>query len=306
MDLDQLELLPGAQGGSQGVAGKAMMYLRLAEYKATTPQFWVILLVPWGSFVLSLCLFSYESMRVPYVCGAVDVGILVLAGGYLLWSYATATDTKGLIAPTVAISCLIAIAFGTFLGVYNYDTYAIFPQFYQNTRKYTNVVSSESSGAISDAGRIIFNPLTRVDVNKSIGYISERGTYYCVAPIMDPSKQPRIQYWAAGIGCCTAKGGFRCDAARNAKAGAGVRVFDNNGWFEPSRFSYYDKARLKAEAEYYMQSVGEPMFVRWVEKDNLDFLYNYYRSRALIFVICFTILFFFLFGLYAVILWKPQ
>merc|ERR1719498_1583253 len=93
--------------------------------------------------------------------------------------------------------------------------------------------------------------------------------------------QPRIQYWAADIDCCSESGEFTCDAATNSLAQGGIVVFDNNGWFTPARYPFYQKAREKAEATHLLESVGEPIFVRWVEKDNLEMLSNFYSNRAI-------------------------
>lgn len=303
MDLDRLELLQG-QGSTGGTGEKLREWLVQAQYKAQTPQFWTVLLVCWATFMFNFLMFTYSFMERPYVCWSAGLLLLVLAAAYLVYD-TMANPKRGIMSLPIFAGCFVAVAFGSFLGLYNYDTYAIFPQFYHNTRKYTNVVSSEPSAAISDAGKIIFNHQARVDVDKSVGFISETGNLYCVAPIMDPANQPRIEYWAAGIDCCTAVGGFKCDAASNPKAGGGVRIFDNNGFFADSRFKWYEKARAKAEGEFSLQSVGDPLFVRWVEKNDLDYLQNYYRLRATIFTAFFTALFFFLFGLFSLLMWKP-
>lgn len=304
MDLDQPGLLLPGQGGTSGTASKFVAFFGQARYKAGTPQFWTVLLVCWATFMFTFLMFTYSFMERPYVCWSVGLLLFVLAVAYLVYD-TMVNPRRGIMSLPICVGCFVAVAFGSFLGLYNYDTYAIFPQFYHNTRKYTNVVSSEPSAAISDAGKILFNFQSYVDVDKSVGFISETGNLYCVAPVMDPSNQPRIEYWAAGIDCCTAVGGFKCDAANNPKAGGGVRIFDNNGWFADSRFKWYEKARAKAEGEFGMQSVGSPLFVRWVEKKNLDYLEDYYRLRATIFTTCFIVLFFFLFSLFSLLMWKP-
>merc|ERR1719421_1069169 len=120
---------------------------------------------------------------------------------------------------------------------------------------------------------------------------------------MDPMMQPRIQYWAAGIDCCSESGEFTCDAATNSLAQGGVVVFDNNGWFAPARYPFYQKARGKAEAEHVLESVGNPLFVRWVEKDNLNYLQDYYHNRALGYVIGLLVVFLILSAVLSFAMW---
>lgn len=252
--------------------------LRKAMFIATTPTFWIVFMGTFLVFLTTLLLFTYCYMKLPFLCWSFTFLTLVFIAVAVAYHFLA---QQGAYTVSLSTGCFIAVCLGTFLGLYCYDTAAIFPMFYNNARKYTNVVSSEASAAIADAGKITFNAQTKVDVNKSVGYTAEDGMVYCVAPVTDPSKQPRIEYWAAGINCCSQAGNFNCDAAANPAAQGGVVVFDNNGWFSASRFPFYQKARAKAEATYMLQSVGDPIYVRWVEKDDLDYLHNYYAHRAL-------------------------
>jgi hypothetical protein len=276
---------------------------RKAAFIVRTPTFWAVFMGTWLTFLTTLLLFTYGYMRMPMVCWAFSFFVMVLIGVALAYHFLA---SRGQMTVSLSIGCLIAVILGTILGLYCYDTGAIFPMFYYNARKYTNVVSSEPSAAIADAGKITFNQQTRVAVNKSVGFTAENGMVFCVAPVMDASKQPRIEYWAAGIDCCSAAGEFHCDAANNPSAQGGVVVFDNNGWFFPSRFPYYQKARAKAEAVYMLQSVGEPIFVRWVEKSNLDYLRNYYATRSIVNVIGMSVIMLILSALLSFGLWQPR
>eukprot|EP00747_Dinoflagellata_sp_TGD_P186553 gnl/TRDRNA2_/TRDRNA2_43627_c0_seq1.p1 gnl/TRDRNA2_/TRDRNA2_43627_c0~~gnl/TRDRNA2_/TRDRNA2_43627_c0_seq1.p1 ORF type:complete len:213 (+),score=50.47 gnl/TRDRNA2_/TRDRNA2_43627_c0_seq1:3-641(+) len=185
------------------------------------------------------------------------------------------------------MTCLLASIIGTVIGLYVFDTYAIFPAFYTNARKYTNVVPSEPAAAVADAGKLIFSSSSKVLTGKAMSYVGENGVQYCVAPISDGTASfgcngVRVQYWAAGMDCCE-KGSFTCDAAESSDAFGGIAVFDNFGYFKASRHDFYEKARKKAEAEYQMSSIEEPMFVRWVKEADLDFLEDSYRQTAITF-----------------------
>jgi hypothetical protein len=282
---------------------KMQVALRKAKIIAVTPMFLEVFFGTWLCFVITVVLFTYGYMNHSTLCWAWMATVLFFIILAVSWHLFARPGQK--IVP-LSTGCFIALLLGTILGLYNYDTAAIFPMFYHHSRKYTNVVSSEPSAAVADAGKIVFNRDTRVVVEKSAGYTREDGTIYCVAPIMDPSNQPRIEYWAAGIGCCEQTGHFDCDQSTNTLAQGGVVVFDNNAWFAPARYPFYQKARAKAEAQYGIQSVGEPLFVRWVEKDNLDMLENMYGNRAMVTIIIFLFLWMIMSAALSFAMWQPR
>jgi len=278
-------------------------YIQHAKYVCTTHNFWLVTLTTWITFVGTLILWTYGYLEIERWCWTWSVFAIVACLLAIAYHF---KGGSGLVVLPIAVGCLIAIVCGSVLGFYNYDMYAIFPAFYDNARKYTNVVASEPSAAVADAGKLEFNPQTHVEVSKSVGYKRENGDMYCVAPIYDPGAQPRIEYWAAGVNCCSAKGDFSCDAAQNKEAGGGVVVFDNHGYFAPSTYPFYQMARAKAEAEYFLQSVAEPVYVRWVERDNLNYLHDHYRNKAFTFNCVLGVLFFFIFAAFSLITWQPQ
>jgi|Transcript_20232 hypothetical protein len=306
-DVDGLTLDDAEQSlMDKNQVGSLKVYWKQLQYKAQTPQYWAVLFAVWVAFFVVLWLFTYDYMKAPMTCIGFDVMLVALASMAIIWEFTAASGITTVTLIPISVGWIVVVFVATFLGLYNYDTYSVFPQYYDNSRRYSNVVADEPSAAISDAGKITFNPQTRVDSSKSAGLISEYGTLYCVAPVYAAAQQPRIEYWAAGIDCCSPAGDFTCDAANNPKAGGGVVVFDNNGWFSPSRFDYYQKARAKAEATWSLQSVGNPIYIRWVETDDLNYLHNYYAARAVWLIIISSIIAFFVSGLYAYAMWKPM
>lgn len=297
MNMDEFENLGGTD------ETPFQKYKRIALYQMSTKNFWIIAGSTWSCFTITLIWFSFGLLRMPLGCYVWDVIVVFAVIIGIAYHYLAARG--GLILP-VSLGCLLAVVVGTVLGMYNYDTFAIFPMFYDNARKYTNVVASEPAAAVADAGKLTFNTNTKVDLDKAVGYVAESGTIYCVAPVVDPVKQPRIEFWAAGINCCSAVGNFNCDAARDKTAGGGVVVFNNNGWFAPSRFPFYQKAQQKAEAQFMLQSVGNPLYVRWVERDNLDYLHNYYGTRSTIFITVSVLIAAVLSALIAFAMWEPR
>merc|ERR1719191_456732 len=150
----------------------------------------------------------------------------------------------------------VAVLAGAVIGLYAFDTYQIFTDYYSNSRTYTNVVPSEPSASRSDAGKITFTSETHVDGTKSVGYAGPGGVPYCAAPIADNVETPRIEFWAVGMDCCGWEGTFHCDGAKNREAHAGIVVFDNLGIF------------------------AAPLYVRFVTESELNMLTDEYGHHA--------------------------
>jgi len=219
-------------------------------------------------------MYSYSFMLLPSVC------CLLSAAAASASLFLLAIRKRGHVWLPLGAGCLLASLAGSVAGLYIYDQYACFPAFYENSRIYTNVVPSQPSGAVADAGKITFSTETSVDTNHSVGFVSEQGQTYCVAPVRDKSNAGLIEFWAVGMGCCDSLGGFACDQSTDTSARAGIRVFDNSGFFYDSRKDFYMKARKKAEAAFGFVSAELPMYVRWVREDNLDMLSDQYRTKA--------------------------
>lgn len=263
------------------------------------PEFLILWFVPFLT-MLSLTLFyTNHFMMLPSICvlaSAACVAVCFMLG----------IARKVPIGPTLAVALLVATVAGTALGLYTYDQYTIYPMFYNNARIYTNIVPSQSNDAVADAGKIVFTATSMVDVNNSVGYITESGYTYCVAPVRDGSGTSRVEYWAVGLGCCSSLGGFSCDDAADPEAHAGIVIFDNTGIFGDSWKDDYDKARLKAIATFSLTSDATPMYVRWVREDNMDMVANYYSWKATLFLLFFFTLYFGLSGALAYVLYKPK
>mmetsp|Transcript_92413 Transcript_92413/g.188060 ORF Transcript_92413/g.188060 Transcript_92413/m.188060 type:complete len:311 (-) Transcript_92413:98-1030(-) len=243
------------------------------------PLFLVLWLVPFGSFLLLTLLYSYGFLAVPSLC--IVFSVIVGIASFFLVAFRATNPSFLPLAMLVGLAMIV----GTVFGLYVYDSYAVFPMFYANSRIYSNVVPSQPSAAVSDAGRLVFSSESRVDVQHSVSYITESGYSYCVAPVRDASGTKRVEFWATGIGCCGDAGDFYCDDSADAAAHGGIVVFDNFGFFENARRDYYEKARRKAEASFALLSSDEPMYVRWVKEDNLWMLSADYRDKAIISII---------------------
>jgi len=242
-------------------------------------DFWIILLVPAVAFnVISIL---YNFLFYQHWHWVVIVTILALVGCFLLISL---RDRSARYLP-LGISMSASVLLGAFLGLYCYDTYGIFVNFYRNSRTYTNVVPSEPSASVADAGRLVFTDESTVDGTKSVGYAAPNGKKYCIAPIHDYSDSARVEFWAVGIDCCGWESEFTCDASTDPEAHGGIVVFDNMGLFNPSNRDWYILAMKKAEAEFDLVSVEKPVYVRWVASEELNKLSSEYQTKATIFLI---------------------
>lgn len=157
--------------------------------------------------------------------------------------------------------CLFATVIGVMLGLYSYYQWMNHYWRYQESRVYTDVTPIEKAAAHTDAGTVVFTEDSRVDTTKALGYKATKT--YCVAPILDDSSVADVEFWAAGVDCCSQRADFNCDDAWDPNAKSGVVILDN-GSFLPSNFDYYMKAVKQAEAAYGIVAAKQPLFVRWV------------------------------------------
>mmetsp|Transcript_85576 Transcript_85576/g.242645 ORF Transcript_85576/g.242645 Transcript_85576/m.242645 type:complete len:305 (-) Transcript_85576:198-1112(-) len=282
------------------VQGSVRLTVSQLKESVRSPIFLINWIVPFAIYLFLSLFYTFGFLQVPSLCVLFSAVFII---GSVVFFF---MQNRGPLFLPLAISCAIATGTGTLFGLYVYDQFAVFPRFYVNARLYLNVVPSQPSAAVADAGRIVFSSESVVDVQKSAGFVTETGQTYCAAPVRDNSNAAQVEFWAVGIGCCADSGDFYCDASADQQAHAGVAVFDNHGFFESSRRDYYEKAVEKAEAAFALQSAQDPMYVRWVREDNLNMLATYYRNKAIMYVVVLTLLHLLgTFGL-AFLLYKPN
>lgn len=260
------------------------------------PDFLTVWLIPTAIYLVTSLLWGYQFLYRPSACILwTAAGVLYCAG--LLWLKEV---DRHIYTPMGSLG-LPAFLVGSLIGLYLYDHCIIYTEFYANSRLYTNVVPGQPAAAVMDAGKVTFSPEAFVDTAQSAGAVDESGTTYCAAPVRDGSGIRRLEFWAVGMGCCGDFGEFTCDAAGDPNAKAGIIVFDNNGYFGESRYEHYERARLKAQAQFSLQSVSSSAYVRWVHHSELDKLAREYRLHgiALWFFYSFACALFFYFGVVA-------
>lgn len=265
-------------------------------------DFLVLWLVPPLAFLATVWPFAFWGRSHPLTCLCFS-GCACAASAYAIGacrSPAAVANGKrgnsgvGAAFPLVSRSAAVllpagACVLGAMVGLFLQQEYMLFVQFYRNSQTYTNVVPSDASASVADAGKLTFAVDSFVDVAQSVGYVREEGgSLYCAAPVRDVGSAAagdRVQFWAVGVGCCNTEGGFSCDAAGDADARSGIVLFDVG-----DRLEYFDRARMKVEAAFSLQSVEKPVFVRWVHISDLDMVANSYRAWTIALLLVSTLL----------------
>eukprot|EP00438_Fugacium_kawagutii_P008996 Skav205043 [mRNA] locus=scaffold2506:142767:165042:+ [translate_table: standard] len=237
-------------------------------------DFWALWCPQFAVFLLLLFFYTFGFMKLPSICVLSSLFFLMISG--VLFTFRK--EGRSYFPNSVLLP--VAVLAGSVGGLYVYDVYAIYPQFYSNARVYTDVLPSQSSAAVADAGKLVFTDAAYVDTNHSVSYLTERGSVFCIAPVRDPSHSKEVQYWAVGTSCCAMAGDFWCDESKNEKAKGGIVVFDNEGYFSSSSYDEFGKASRKAEATYQLLSVANATYIRWVQESNLNTVANEYTLKA--------------------------
>jgi hypothetical protein len=231
----------------------------------------VLITVPWLMFVGISLLYAFAYHHSREIVWLASIACVALAAMFMSMPPSRIWGNWYLL---LGMLCLVAVLAGNICGMYNYSEYMLQYWAYNQNRSYTNVLPSEPAAAHADAGKIEFAASARIDTTKAVGYKS--GETYCVAPVMDETQTSRVEYWAAGIGCCKQRADFSCDQAADPTAHSGVVILDSNSFFTSSH-DFFKLAVKQAEAQYDIVSAPEPLFVRWVAKPEeiQDMFYTY-------------------------------
>lgn len=156
--------------------------------------------------------------------------------------------------------CFLALVAATWVGSATYRF--VLGQYWDSSELEirTNVLPSEDAVAYMNAGEIVFADEARLDWSRALGY--KHHEVYCVVPVTDDTLE-KVQFWAAGLNCCSARGTFTCDDAWNPKAKSGI-VLRNVSHAYPPLHVEFAEAVKQAEAAFDIASAEDPIFVRWV------------------------------------------
>lgn len=176
---------------------------------------------------------------------------LVGSGGHATW------------AIFLFLTMLLSWSIAQELGWQNFS-YNLKP-FYDivNLDTYPQVDPSTFRGQqLMDAGRIVFTPDSRLDLQRSMGF--KNLDMYCVAPITVGNENVTYKalqsydFWAVGLNCCGDRGDFKCGEFNNPNAHAGLRLMRDE--MKP----FFRLAVQQAESAFNIQAV-HPMFVHFMQ-----------------------------------------
>lgn len=272
--------LPAALDRQKGVASMVATALGLRSPEAIRLAF-----LPWLLFVVVSWLFVGGAYHgAPRVVSVLLVGAAAACAerGWRRRSRGDIAEASQRQRLHLSVLCLLALGLATTVGVLAYDGWLAYYWSCGHSRAYANVLPSEAAAGYADAGQLIFADEARVDASRGLGY--KDGAVFCVAPIRDEAwGMGPVQFWAVGMNCCDARGGFLCDDAWDPKARAGVVVSQGEALGRDWRPEYLF-AIEQAEAAFELVSSPEAVLVRWVA-DPERLLVNLWRAGTGILVV---------------------
>eukprot|EP00930_Biecheleria_cincta_P047302 TRINITY_DN32764_c0_g1_i1.p1 TRINITY_DN32764_c0_g1~~TRINITY_DN32764_c0_g1_i1.p1 ORF type:complete len:311 (-),score=47.94 TRINITY_DN32764_c0_g1_i1:61-993(-) len=229
------------------------------------------LLAPWGLFTVVLYARSFDmhynnSWMVAAITFAAVAFVVCL--GLLMVERVFVQKTMGFHEPSwlgfLFLTSLLAVILSIALGEYNFQVNMQPYYDVAQLKTYLDVDPVSARGqALMDAGRIVFQEGTHLDLRHSMGF--KHDDVYCVAPITAGSLQGQsvglaeYDFWAIGKNCCDgSKGGdFHCNWSADHHARGGLRLLN-----EAER-PYFRLAVQQAEATFNIKAL-HPVFLYWM------------------------------------------
>lgn len=237
-----------------------------------------VIVVPWLVCVVICYMFAVTYHFAPMAVWLIILAGLVVCMSVIQRNFHEEQRQYGLRDSSMAHLCLVAILLASVFGFVAYRSFYSKYWLSQSSHSYANVLPSEAAAAYADAGKLIFSEDARLVISKALGY--KEGSVYCVAPIQDDADST-VQFWAAGLDCCGARGSFSCDDAWDIKAHAGVVLKP-----EPE----YLQAVKQAKAAFGLEAAKEPVFVRWVVSPEVVELKDFLFGNGLLVGVCIVFL----------------
>lgn len=159
--------------------------------------------------------------------------------------------------------CLLATLSANLAGQWNMRTHFSMYWAYTGQREYSNVLPGEAALSHLDAGKIFFNTDARVDVQHASEGLAVGQERYCVAPIVGKTPSTTIEYWAAGIDCCSQAGGFTCNEAANPNVHSALVYLDSGP--KQQWLASFKQAAREVGAAHGLTPSEDALFVAWVQ-----------------------------------------
>lgn len=239
------------------------------------------------TYIVTLCSYNFGLLRHAKAVFYFTVLALAACG---MHSY-----SKGRRQLQQALSgiCACAVVLGALAGGYCYDSLGYFSLQFHNLRMYENVLPSDSTAIVADAGRITFATEARLNQAAAVGFAAEDGRMYCAAPVMNTVMfEKQVNFWAVGEDCCKIQGKFTCGAAADPKARGGVVLLEGAGGpFSTTSRDHYDDARRKSQAMFGLTSSPDAVYLRWASPKELQGLTSSYDNKVALFIVITSMLF---------------
>eukprot|EP00928_Gymnodinium_smaydae_P021670 TRINITY_DN18480_c3_g1_i1.p1 TRINITY_DN18480_c3_g1~~TRINITY_DN18480_c3_g1_i1.p1 ORF type:complete len:309 (-),score=49.95 TRINITY_DN18480_c3_g1_i1:100-1026(-) len=220
---------------------------------------------PWLLFTAMTSVLSFSiHYNSPGLCSFVQWFCLVVVGfaGYAAYSAFRRGGIGGgepnwyiFLFASSLIAWVAALCAGSYNFAHNMQPYYDV----MNLNVYPSVDPGSFKGQqLMDAGRIIFTPESKLDLQKSMGF--RNLDVYCVAPVASSSGNMSVyDFWAVGINCCSGHtADFACGEFNNPMAHSGLRLMRDD--LRP----YFRLAVQQAEAAYNIKA-RHPVFLYWMQ-----------------------------------------
>eukprot|EP00490_Sorites_sp_Unknown_P000897 CAMPEP_0114693632 /NCGR_PEP_ID=MMETSP0191-20121206/69270_1 /TAXON_ID=126664 /ORGANISM="Sorites sp." /LENGTH=300 /DNA_ID=CAMNT_0001987505 /DNA_START=121 /DNA_END=1020 /DNA_ORIENTATION=+ len=161
---------------------------------------------------------------------------------------------------------LMAVLIGTGVGLFgNFTSLQELHRINQGA-SYFNVLPSEPAASKMDASSMVFVNGTRVNTGEFFGFTdasSALSPIYCVAPITNGEAGfKRIEYWAAGINCCSHSKPFTCGQVQDSGAHGGLLLAPELQ--DGERKKFFESAIKGALDKYGLVGGNDYILLNWM------------------------------------------
>jgi len=247
--------------GSRPPSDKSLLRVGSGSWGRTRVNIWELILVPWLLQILVLaCFLQAGAVGATGALVCIPLAILTLNAWFLRHHY-KAGDTSEVV---LGVLCMVAILISLVVASWGVSGALSEYRRLNQGALYFGVQPSDAAAGKSDAALVQFTNSTRVDLARAFGFTDTRtafGHTYCVAPIMDGDLfQTRVEYWAAGIDCCEARGNFDCFNVQSSKSHGGLSMD-----LSSKETQGFQEAVQGAQAMYRLTTSPRYLLLEWVK-----------------------------------------
>lgn len=157
-------------------------------------------------------IFGYHEIR---MLSSLIIAIMV---GFAFFVVMTGIVQRHLLCTTLGVVTFGVLLFAISIGMHSNHEYLEFYWEFQEGAEFRSVDPSTSANATNGASILHFKDGSFADNFRTVGFVFH-GSIYCVAPIARQSKfTSDIQYWAAGVNCCSKRSDFQCSSSGDLRA----------------------------------------------------------------------------------------